>query len=145
MIEHTGEQVNEGQRNGSGSGGDPALENLMVQSRTKSPDIPSKLIEGDIKPERFIPRANLDRDLAAAMLRMTMDNNVMETGKADMDHVMWMATLQTMGLDGWATDNVVSIFQAQSARNQRGGLLGGMFGRGKKRDMNGQENVDSTV
>ncbi len=143
MIDHSGEQVDQTQRKGSPSGGDPGLESMMVQSRTKSPDIPSKLLEGDIKPERFIPRANLTADLGAAMLRMTMDNNIMETGKADMDHIMWMATLNTMGLNGWATDNVVSIFQAQSARRERGGFLGGVLGRGKKRDMNGQENVEA--
>ena len=142
MIDNSSEQVD--QRNGSPSGGDPGLESMMVQSRTKPTDIPSKLIEGDVKPEKFIPRSNLDRDLAAAMLRMTMDNNVMATGKADMDHVMWMATLQTMGMDGWATGNVVDIFQAQSARRERNGFLG-LGKRGAKRDMNGQENVDSTV
>jgi hypothetical protein len=145
MIDKTNEQIDQaGPTNGIAGAGDASLESLMVQSRTKQPDIPSKLLEGDIKPEKFIPRAHLDERLATSILRLTMDNNILATGKANMNHVMWLSVLQTMGLDGWATDNVVSIFAANHQRRERVGLIGRMLGqRRTKRDINGQEHASS--
>ena len=146
MIDKSNEGIDQANPSPNGVGGDgqPSMESLLaVQSRMKTPAIPDKMLEGDTKPEKFIPRANLTEQLAGSMLRQQMDANILRDGDANMDHVTWLKTLTTMGLDGWSTHNVVSLFQANAARQERRGLLGIFGQRGKKRDMNGQENASA--
>ena len=102
--------------NGRQAGLEAPLEDVVMSDRRKKRDIVYEMTSASGKPEEFIPRAVLSPDQLKRLLRIKQEDNMIDHGDSNMEEIMWLDVIGTIGLGGRGREDAVEMITGPRRR-----------------------------